>query len=396
MPAPLPLRLVELRGLVRLIADATEGVTDVVEGVHQAVHGTLGFGERAAGRTGGLTGHVYRSVRALTRIAGSGADRALALIDRGAHAPLAAAPQDDHRRAALLAVLNGVLGDHLARQSNPLATAMTLRLQGQPLDGSALPAAALGSHVVVLLHGLCMNDLQWRSVGRDGDVVDHGADLAAALGCTALTLRYNSGRPIVDNGRELSAQLERLVGRWPGIRRLTLIGHSMGGLVARSAVHAADDAQHGWRDRLREMVFLGTPHHGAPLERAGHWVTGLLQSNPYSAPFARLALLRSAGITDLRHGRVHDATEVDPLPLPDAIACYTIAATLASGPGALADRLTGDGLVPLRSALGQHDDPRLCLDFPPQRQWIARGTGHLELLSAPAVGSRLRDWLAAD
>ena len=58
---------------------------------------------------------------------------------------------------------------------------------------------------------------------------------------------------------------------------------------------------------LREIVFLGTPHHGAPLERAGHGVDVLLDATPFSRPFAQIGKLRSAGILDLRHGHVQEA-----------------------------------------------------------------------------------------
>src|SRR5690606_12638053 len=122
--------------------------------------------------------------------------------------------------------------------------------------------------VVVLIHGLCMNDLQWQRNGHD-----HGAQLERALGCTPVYLRYNSGRHVSENGNELAALLERLVATWPvPLTRLTLIGHSMGGLLARSAEHLAREQGMSWSKVLRELVFLGTPHHGAPLERAGHAV----------------------------------------------------------------------------------------------------------------------------
>jgi hypothetical protein len=155
------------------------------------------------------------------------------------------------------------------------------------------------------------------------------------------------------------------------------------------------------------MVFLGTPHHGAPLERAGNWVDVLLGSTPYSRPFARLAQLRSAGITDLRYGHLldadwqgHERFQRRPdrrqiLALPDGVNSYAMAATLAPKRGLLADRLTGDGLVPLRSALGQHDDPGRSLAFAANRQSILYRTNHMQLLSSPAVTQQLLQWLSS-
>ena len=180
----------------------------------------------------------------------------------------------------------------------------------------------------------------------------------------------------------------------------------MGGLVVRSACHQGRQAGQHWPQQLGPIVFLGTPHHGAPLERAGHWLQLLLGSTPYSRPLVRLGQLRSAGITDLRHGHVLDAdwqgrsrfqSGADlrqPLPLPEGVACYAIAATLARQRSPLAERLVGDGLVPLRSALGLHDDPARTLAFAPDHQRVLHGLGHLALLSDARVARQLVQWLA--
>ena len=169
--------------------------------------------------------------------------------------------------------------------------------------------------------------------------------------------------------------------------------------------HAAQTKQR-WFARLKHIVFLGTPHHGAPLERAGNWVDILLGSTPYSAPFAKLGQLRSAGITDLRFGFVQpsDWENKDrfrrtpdrrkPLPLPQGVTCFTVAATLAGQRGALADRLVGDGLVPLRSALGEHDDAVRSLAFGKNKRLIAYRTNHIALLRSAEVGRRMVQWLS--
>ena len=201
--------------------------------------------------------------------------------------------------------------------------------------------------------------------------------------------------------------MEQLVGR-PGntLEQLTVVAHSMGGLLIRSALHqAALQGQH-WPAVLKSIVFLGTPHHGAPLERAGNWVDEVLGSTPWSAPFARLGQLRSAGITDLRYGFVadedwhgHQRFRRQPdrrlhVPLPAGIACYAVAATVAAKRSPLADRLVGDGLVPLQSALGHHDNPLRTLVFAKSSQAIAWRTHHMALLHSPAVAAQLRQWLA--
>ena len=206
----------------------------------------------------------------------------------------------------MLAAVNGVLGDHLAASANPLAIPMRLRRDGQPLDlttpalAAAIPQPT--GKILVLAHGLCMNDLQWRRKEHD-----HGAALAADAGFTPVYLHYNSGLHVSTNGRAFAGQLEALLHAWPvPVDELVIIGHSMGGLVARSACHYGKLAGHAWPRHLRKIVFLGTPHHGTPLERGGNWVTVGLGVSRYTAAFARLGKIRSAGITDLRYGSLLD------------------------------------------------------------------------------------------
>jgi pimeloyl-ACP methyl ester carboxylesterase len=292
------------------------------------------------------------------------------------------------------------LGDHLASTHNPLAIAMSLRVAGAPLvlTRSALQGrfADVNKPILVLIHGLCMNDLQWQ---RDGH--DHGAALATACGFTPLYLHYNSGLPISDNGAALSQLMQDLCDVWPRDKpSIVLLGHSMGGLVARSALHQAHTAGHAWSHQATDLVCLGSPHHGAPLERAGHGVDLLLGATPYlskyTAPLARLSKLRSAGITDLRHGRVLPDTaqgQLQHLPLPTHLRCYAMAGTTGQTAGDIKDRLLGDGLVPLKSALGQHKTAARTLRFAPEHQWVGAGVNHMQLLSSEAVFKQLQHWL---
>ena len=191
------------------------------------------------------------------------------------------------------------------------------------------------------------------------------------------------------------------------LAELVFIGHSMGGLVARSACHYGAAASHAWLRRLDKLVFLGTPHHGAPLERGGNWVDILLGVSPYVAPFSRLGKIRSAGITDLRFGNLVDedwegrdrfARSGDLrriVPLPEGVACYAIAATIGKRVGDFPDRVIGDGIVPLESALGRHAKSELSLPIPASREWIGYGINHLDLLNHPEVYAQIRGWLSA-
>lgn len=380
-----------MRGGARLVIDGVRGVTGIVEAMHSRIARippplrTL-----PDAPTTGITGLVYRSIRGTTGLVGKALDAALAGVEATLPASLQALPegQATAARDAVVAALNGVMGDHLKRSGNPLAIRMTLR--AVPED------AAKGPCVLLLVHGLCMNDQQWT---RDGH--DHGRALSESLGYSAVYARYNTGLHISENGAELAAQLESMLARWPvPVESLAIIGHSMGGLVARSALHEASLAGMSWPHKLNKLVFLGTPHHGAPLERGGNWLHRALGVSPYVAPFTRLSGLRSAGITDLRHGNLqeqdwaenrfahHDSRTA--LPLPAGVECYAIAGTLGEQRGG---EWLGDGLVPLASALGHHAKPTRDLRIPPSRQWIARGVGHLGLLGSQAVFRHMRRWL---
>ena len=395
-------RTADLRGANRLTIAGIAGVVDLVEAMHQQIASVPGLlAKPRQDRTSGITRLVYRGIHGMIGLVGHGLDTLLAQFE-----PLLRERSTWPGRETLLAALNGVLGDYLAASNNPLAITMQLRRGGVALPverellAEAIPDA--GSKLLVLLHGLCMSDLQWKRKGHD-----HGAALARDLGYTPVYLQYNSGLHISNNGRAFAEQLESLVKNWPApVTELVLIGHSMGGLLARSACHYGAQAKHQWLRRLDKLMFLGTPHHGAPLERGGNWVDILLSSTAYSAPLARLGKIRSAGITDLRYGNLVDedwhkrdrfARSGDrrvPVPLPEGVACYAIAASTGKSAGALPELLIGDGIVPLESALGHHDNPKLAIDFEPSRQWVAYGTHHLDLLSRPEVYAHIRRWLA--
>lgn len=379
----------DLQGTARLVVTATTAVTDVVEHMHRNIAWPASLlGRAPTGPTRGITGLVYRSIRQVTGLVGETLDLALQaaapLIDRQARER----PADF--RDGWIAALNGVVGDNLADTANPLAIAMEFRRDGRTLTQHP------GGPMLLLIHGLCMHDGQWR---RDGH--DHGAALAAEFGYAPVYLRYNSGRHVSSNGRDLALQLEALVqNAATPVSGLSILGFSMGGLLARSACHYAALAGHRWPRLLQQLVFLGTPHQGAPLERGGNGLHRALGISPYSAPLARLGRLRSAGITDLRHGNLldedwdgidrfdGDGRRPQMIPLPRDVDCVALGATIGRCDGDLVDQLCGDGLVPLASALGGGG-----LEFAPDKRWIGYGIHHLDLLSRPEVYSALRGFM---
>jgi pimeloyl-ACP methyl ester carboxylesterase len=358
----------DARGLARAVVTATTNVTGVVHGMHAAI-----------GAFPVITDLVYRSVQGVAGLVGSGVDAALAALS-----PVLGASAPGVEREAFVAALNGVVGDHLAQTNNALAITMSLQ---PPLEDRRDDDVLL-----LLVHGSSMSDLQWKHVGHD-----HGETLAVELGVVPVYAHYNSGLHIADNGAELAALLEQHASAY---NTIVVVAHSMGGLVARAALAAGTRAQHRWRHAVKLLVTLGSPHQGAPLERGGNVVETLLGATPWTAPLQTLARLRSAGITDLRYGTVVDNDDhtVDrfapgpdsrtPLPLPRDVRCCAIAASTSDVDTA---NPAGDGLVPVASALGQHSDARLHLQF--NDTHVVYGTHHLGLLSSRDVYAQLETWV---
>ena len=349
----------------------------------------------------GSSAVVYQLVRRMTAAVGHGLDSALEYFHPERE------PADSSRgRTAMVSILNGVLGDHMRAHDNPLTLGMTWRLDGRVLEitrsalADAIPHAS--GKILVMLHGHCMNELQWCRNGHN-----HGAVLAAANGFTPMYLRYNSGLHISENGRALADQLEQLLAQWPTpVQEVCIVGYSMGGMVARSAFHYGKKAHHAWVQQVHKLFFVGTPQHGSMVEQAGNMIDKALESSPYSHALSRLGKIRSAGTTDLRHGNLidedwkghdrfahaHDRRQLSQLPA--GVKCYAIAAMIAKEPSEIWGQLVGDGLVPLKSALGKHRDIHRALHLPAEHQRVYYGMNHLGLLDSPAVCEQLQAWIA--
>ena len=155
----------DLRGAARLAFDATLGITTLVEKMNHTiplVHPPLGASRAAA--TGGLTGLIYRGIRGTTRVIGKGIDAGLTPVAAFLPEGETAATRD-----AWVSAINGVYGDHLERTFNPLAIDMQFRHDGQPVDPE-LPADVVTDvtgKVMVVIHGLCLNEQHWNREGRN-------------------------------------------------------------------------------------------------------------------------------------------------------------------------------------------------------------------------------------
>ena len=407
------LHLSDIQGYSQLVIDATLGVTDMVETMHHTILGLpaplrQGGAKPPNGVHGvvyqGLQGSsalVYKLVRRVTAAVGHGLDSALEYFHPEPD------PVDASRgRTAMVSILNGVLGDHMQAHNNPLTLRMTWQRDGQALEitraALAQAIAQPSGKILVLLHGHCMNELQWCRNGHD-----HGAALAAANGYTPMYLRYNSGLHISENGRALADQLEQLLAEWPtAVREICIVGYSMGGMLARSAFHYGEKARHAWVQQVHKLFFVGTPQHGSMVEQAGNLIDKALEISPYSQALSRLGKIRSAGTTDLRHGNLidedwmghdrfahaHDRRQLSQLPAN--VQCYAIAAMIAKEPSEMWGQLVGDGLVPLKSALGKHRDTKRALHLPAEHQRVYYGMNHLGLLDSPAVCAQLQQWIS--
>jgi pimeloyl-ACP methyl ester carboxylesterase len=381
------------QGVGRLTIDAVFAITDIVESMHKRISpisALLPATEKE--HLWGIGGLVYRNIRNVTGLVGKSIDAPLAAISKA----LASQP-DSISTQALLAALNGVLGDHLVLRDNPLAIPIHFRRKGIILNDKQLSEVINQSNgkLLIMVHGLCMNDLQWHREGHD-----HGAELAKESDMEVIYLHYNTGRHISDNGKQFAGLLESLVSLTDKKLEINILAHSMGGLVSRSAFHVAENSGHKWPELLKKLVFLGTPHHGAPLEKAGNWIDLILGVHPYTVPLARLVTVRSSGITDLRYGNVQelDWYTIDrfefsgdqrlPLPLPNMVQCFAVATSAKES----TNYPLGDGLVMIKSALGQHQNPSFDLCIPDTHKWVGTNINHMQLLSDPKIYQVLKIW----
>jgi pimeloyl-ACP methyl ester carboxylesterase len=395
----------ELRALSRLAAAELSGGAGGIGSVHDAiarrVFAAIGPSAEPARRAHhAIARGVYASLQGAATAAGHVADRALAGRDRGEGRPLSATP----RGAQALAVVNGLIGDELERAGSDLQEPMALRLRGRVVEperdalAAAFPRAK--PRLVVFVHGLMETEYAWRLGGGPG----YGARLARELGCTPLDVRYNTGRHISRNGRSLADLLAQAVAAWPvEVEQIALVGHSMGGLVARSAGCQASERGHAWGRRVRHVVSLGTPHMGAPIAQGVHYAAHALHAVPETRAFGRFLRRRSAGIRDLRRGslvdRDWDGCDPDALraaacaevPLLDGATHCFVTATVTRSERHPVGRLIGDALVLSASASGRSRTRRI--PFRAEDGMHVGGAHHLALLNHPAVYAKLREWL---
>jgi pimeloyl-ACP methyl ester carboxylesterase len=234
-----------------------------------------------------------------------------------------------------------------------------------------------------------------------------GFRLERELGVTPLYVRYNSGLHVSENGARLARLLDDVVSSWPcEVSELALVGHSMGGLVARSACHLAERDGGEWVPATRKVVYLGTPHLGAPLEKLTNVAAWGLAALPETRPVATVLNARSAGIKDLRYGSLlhEDWADCDPdallgdrcgdVPLLETADHHWVCATLTRKPDGPLGRLVGDLLVLFSSGSGRGGRRGRRIPLVEENGHHLGGATHFDLLNHPVVDEHLRAWLA--
>jgi len=398
----------EVRALSAFAFDELRGfpgsIRDMHLGIAQRSFRSVGpFGRPVQVIHDALSRRAYDAIGSGTAALGRAADAAMESRGIGQDFLLSTT----RRGSALIGALNGLSGDRLERSRSELHEPASVRVDGEAvaLDTDSLRAAFPDAtpRLVVFLHGLMGTEYYWDWGGaKPGET--YGTRLAADLGCTPVYLRYNSGRHISENGLDIAALLEELVEAWPlEVDEVALVGHSMGGLVARSACYQGAESDHHWTGLVRHMVSLGTPHLGAPLEQGAHVASAMLHKLPETRMFGDFLRKRSAGIRDLRYGSLvdEDWRDRDPdalraaackeVPLLEGATHCFVSATVTRSPRHPLGRLLGDVLVLVPSATGQGRTRRI--PFQAEYGHHVSPAHHLALLNHPKVYERLRGWL---
>ncbi|EFQ83646.1 PGAP1-like protein [Aeromicrobium marinum DSM 15272] len=344
---------------------------------------------------------LYGAISGVLRV-GSGSVRALSA--RGVGRPV----ETTRFGRQVVAAVNGLIGDELRMLDDPQAITMSVRVDGDDVPVTAWPLTEAfrdaSSHLVVFLHGLCEDDESWLN-GRKVLGTSYPERITAETDGTPVTIRYNTGLHVSENGKHLDAMLRQMVEAWPvRVTRITLVGHSMGGLVVRAATNHATAAGETWPHLVRDVVCLGTPHTGAALEKVAHVGSRMLRFLPETRPFGRILDTRSAGIVDLRHGYISaDEWEGQDLTVQwglDRIAAaplahaeyHFVACTLGASQRHPFSAVLGDLLVHFSSATGVGRSGAVVEGA---RFEYIPSANHFALLNHPRVGDWLIEWITA-
>ncbi|NNC91929.1 MAG: alpha/beta fold hydrolase [Acidimicrobiia bacterium] len=383
----------ELRDLPDATALVVERVVAPVEGMHSVISGRAfkyvgppGAAVRAVHDT--AVGGVYAAIRRTALLLGAGAG---ALLAR--RLPATDPVSGSHTGSGVQAALNAVWGDELAARGSALAVSLSVRVDdgAVDLDPPALAAAypEASDHVVVLLHGLGQTERCWQSSSDNGARSVH-ARLTAEAGTTPVLVRYNSGRSVADTGAELADLIAALSENWPVAHpRVSIVGYSMGGLVARSAYATGVSSGSVWARRAGDLITIGAPHHGSPIASGVRLGSRALRIARTSRPLSDFLETASAGIRDLEHGaavaRVWEDASAIPPGDSAGIRQHFVAAVVTGEPAHPFGVLVGDLVVRVSSASGH--------TLAPDNVHVLGSRRHFDLLSDSEVVGQIMEWL---
>ncbi|MFI8518316.1 lipase family alpha/beta hydrolase [Streptomyces sp. NPDC085481] len=148
----------------------------------------------------------------------------------------------DRVKAAALEL--AVLAGHLVLYPSGLVA----ERRGAPASTSASPSAGPAARPVVLLHGFVDNRSVFVLLRRT--LARHGRDHVESVNYSPLICDLRTAAEL------LGRQVEEICAR-TGRSEVDLVGHSLGGLIARYYVQRL-----GGDARVRTLVMLGTPHSG--------------------------------------------------------------------------------------------------------------------------------------
>lgn len=406
------MRGTDIEGLGELAGDALAAGASLIQQMHEGIASRpFGlFGARAASVRvvhDTTTRAVYCGVRGALRL---GARRSAMLLARRAGedgSALAATPSG----SLALSGINGLFGDHLTARGHRLALGMSIRRGGEDLavtpDGLAAAFPDATSRIAVFVPGLFGDDDAWRRFPLGAERAErrtYGERLQDELGVTPVMLRYNTGLRVSQNGRDLARLLDDLVLGWPlAVEEIVLVGHSMGGLVIRSACYYGEEDERRWTGVVEHVFCLGAPHLGAELEKGINALSWAFRRLPETRALRSLLNARSVGIKDVRYGACVDedwqfcedpdeflrdrCTEV---PFLHGAAYYFIAATVLDGP---VGSILGDLLVRVPSASGRGTGRGRRIPFEAKNGHQLTGVTHMGLLNHPAIYEQLRTWI---
>jgi triacylglycerol lipase len=392
-----------IQGWPRLTAALAErAILPTVQEVHRAISdgafrlvGTLGRpGQRVHDH---IVGRGYDTVRGVLRTAGELGEL---LAPRLGQADAEVSPAALKARAWA----HGAFAEELLAGIPEFELEVSLWVAGAqvPLDRGSLQAAyaeATGA-LTVFVHGLVDSEDVWRPRTPDDTSL---AAVAAAAGSTPLLVRYRTGLAIGRNGADLAQLLEGVTQAWPvPVTRIVVVGHSMGGLVARAACSTATARGHAWLTALSDVVYLGTPHLGSWLEKSAN-VAGwaMRRFSTRTAPIATFMEQRSRGIKDLRHGTLvedgWEAATADGLlsglmpdePWMDGTTHHLVVGQLRAAATHPLNIAFGDKLVRSGSARGTGRHRRIADGGPVVVNEVP--VSHSALVRQPAVGALLAE-----